>query len=43
MIARRRIDVGAVVSAVAPLDEGGAWFSRLRQGEKGLLKVVLEP
>ncbi len=43
MIAQRRIDVGAVVSAVAPLSEGAAWFPRLRQGEEGLLKVVLEP
>jgi len=43
MISGRRIDVGAIVSAVAPLNEGAAWFLRLRQREEGLLKVVLEP
>jgi L-iditol 2-dehydrogenase len=43
MIARRRVDVAALISAVAPLGEGASWFDRLRQGEEGVLKVILEP
>ncbi|HEY5629300.1 MAG TPA: alcohol dehydrogenase catalytic domain-containing protein [Candidatus Limnocylindrales bacterium] len=43
MIAARRVDVAGMVSAVAPLEEGAAWFERLRAGREGLLKVVLEP
>jgi len=43
LMARKRIDVRPLVSAVAPLSEGAAWFDRLRKREAGLLKVVLEP
>jgi threonine dehydrogenase-like Zn-dependent dehydrogenase len=43
MIARGAIDVNPFISAVAPLSEGAAWFQRLYQGEKGLLKVILVP
>jgi L-iditol 2-dehydrogenase len=43
MIARGTIDVGALISAVAPLSEGAAWFQRLQKGEPGLLKVILKP
>lgn len=43
LMARKKIDVRALVSAVAPLAEGGAWFHRLYKREPGLLKVVLEP
>lgn len=43
LLARGAVDVDAVISAVAPLDEGAAWFQRLKQGDEGLLKVVLEP
>jgi L-iditol 2-dehydrogenase len=43
MIASGRIDVDSLISAVAPLSEGAAWFARLYQGEGDLLKVVLEP
>jgi L-iditol 2-dehydrogenase len=42
-MARKKIDVRALVSAVAPLSEGAAWFHRLYKREAGLLKVVLEP
>lgn len=42
-MARRKVDVRALVSAVAPLSEGASWFSRLYSREPGLLKVVLEP
>jgi L-iditol 2-dehydrogenase len=33
----------AVMSAVAPLSEGPAWFQRLYNREKGLMKVILQP
>ena len=36
------VDVDPVISAVAPLSEGAAWFERLRSGP-GLMKVVLAP
>jgi L-iditol 2-dehydrogenase len=43
LIASRTIDVGAVVSVVAPLSEGATWFERLHRGDESLLRVVLEP
>jgi threonine dehydrogenase-like Zn-dependent dehydrogenase len=43
LMARGKVDVRALVSAVAPLAEGAAWFDRLYRREPGLLKVVLEP
>ena len=43
LMARKKIDARAIVSAVAPLAEGAAWFDRLYKREAGLLKVVLEP
>ena len=43
LMARKKIDVRALISAVAPLSEGAAWFDRLYKREPGLLKVVLEP
>jgi threonine dehydrogenase-like Zn-dependent dehydrogenase len=43
MIARGAIDVTALISAVVPLSEGGAWFDRLYAREPGLMKVILTP
>jgi len=43
LIASRSVNVGAVVSVVAPLSEGAAWFERLYRGGEQLLRVVLEP
>ena len=43
LISRGAIRVEPLLSAVAPLDEGGAWFRRLYAREPGLLKVVLQP
>lgn len=43
LMASGKVDAKALVSAVAPLSEGGAWFARLYAKEKGLLKVVLKP
>ena len=43
MIARGAIDVEPLMSAVAPLAEGAAWFERLYNKELGLMKVLLAP
>jgi L-iditol 2-dehydrogenase len=43
MMARGAIKVDSLISAVAPLAEGSAWFGKLRQRGTGLVKVVLVP
>ncbi|HET6450558.1 MAG TPA: galactitol-1-phosphate 5-dehydrogenase [Spirochaetia bacterium] len=43
LIARKRINVDAFMSARAPLEEGASWFDRLHRQEPGLMKVILEP
>ncbi len=43
LIARGTIDVDCLRSAVAPLEQGAAWFDRLYRREPGLMKVVLAP
>lgn len=43
LIARGKIDVESLMSAVAPLSDGAGWFDRLYSGEAGLLKVILTP
>ncbi len=43
MIARGAVDVAVLTSAVVPLAEGAEWFRRLRDGEPGLMKVILSP
>jgi L-iditol 2-dehydrogenase len=43
MMASGLINVAALISAVAPLDEGPAWFDRLYRREPGLMKVILVP
>jgi L-iditol 2-dehydrogenase len=43
MMARGAIRVEPLLSAVAPLEDGAAWFKRLYAREPGLLKVVLAP
>jgi len=42
-IAKREINVDAILSAEAPLSEGADWFKRLYNKEPGLIKVVLIP
>jgi L-iditol 2-dehydrogenase len=37
------IRVEPLISAVAPLVDGAAWFDRLYRHEPGLMKVILEP
>jgi len=43
MIARKAVNVDAILSAEAPLSEGADWFKRLYNKEPGLIKVVLKP
>jgi len=43
LLARGAVRVEPLISAVAPLAEGPAWFDRLYRGEPGLLKVILKP
>ncbi|MGB7549525.1 MAG: galactitol-1-phosphate 5-dehydrogenase [Terracidiphilus sp.] len=43
LMSRGAIRVEPLVSAVAPLEDGAAWFHRLYDREPGLLKVVLQP
>ena len=43
MIARGTINVDVLISAVAPLSDGAAWFERLYRKEPGLIKVILAP
>jgi threonine dehydrogenase-like Zn-dependent dehydrogenase len=42
-MARGAIDVDPLISAVAPLAEGAAWFQRLQAGKEGLMKIILKP
>ena len=43
LIAAGRVNVDALISAVAPLAEGANWFDRLYRKEPGLMKVILQP
>jgi L-iditol 2-dehydrogenase len=43
LMSRKAIKVDRLLTAVAPLEDGPAWFSRLYNREPGLLKVVLQP
>jgi len=43
LLARKAIRVDPLISAVAPLAEGAAWFERLQRGEPNLMKVILVP
>jgi L-iditol 2-dehydrogenase len=43
MVAGGRIKVGPMISAVAPLRDGPAWFERLYAREPNLMKVILDP
>ena len=42
MIARKEVNVDAILSAEAPLSEGAEWFTRLYNREPGLIKVILK-
>jgi len=43
LVARGRIRVKPLITAVAPLEDGPRWFERLYSREPNLLKVVLTP
>jgi L-iditol 2-dehydrogenase len=43
LLASGAVDVEPLLSAVAPLSEGAAWFDRLHRGEPDLVKVQLRP
>ena len=43
LMAEEKIRVGPLITAVAPLSDGPAWFDRLHSGEPNLMKVVLDP
>ena len=42
-IANGSIKVAPLITAVAPLSEGAAWFGRLHAREPNLMKVILDP
>lgn len=43
MLARKKVNVEPLISAIAPLSEGATWFDRLYDREPGLMKVILKP
>jgi len=43
LLAAGTLRVDPLISAVAPLEEGGAWFARLYKREPSLMKVILKP
>lgn len=43
LMVRGQVRVEPLISAVAPLEEGAAWFERLYRREPGLMKVILQP
>lgn len=43
LMAAGRIRVGPLITAVAPLSDGPAWFDRLHSREPNLMKIVLDP
>jgi L-iditol 2-dehydrogenase len=43
LMATGAVQVAQLISAQVPLEEGSAWFTRLHNGEAGLMKVLLKP
>jgi L-iditol 2-dehydrogenase len=43
LIARGAVTVRPLITAVAPLEEGAQWFTRLHNREANLMKIVLNP
>ena len=43
LLAKGAVTLDGLISAIAPLEEGPAWFERLHAGEPGLMKVILQP
>jgi L-iditol 2-dehydrogenase len=43
LLARGAVRLDGLISRIAPLEEGPAWFERLYAREPGLMKVILKP
>jgi L-iditol 2-dehydrogenase len=43
LLARGAVRLDGLISALAPLEQGPAWFERLYAREPGLMKVILQP
>ncbi len=43
LLARGAVRLDGLISAIAPLEDGPAWFERLYAHEPGLMKVILQP
>jgi L-iditol 2-dehydrogenase len=43
LVSNGTIQVGALITAVAPLSEGARWFERLHAREPNLMKIVIDP
>lgn len=43
LLAAKKVNVSEMISAIAPLSGGAAWFQRLQSKEPGLNKVILVP
>ncbi len=43
LMERGGVNVGPLISATAPLEEGAQWFDRLHRGDEDLMKVILRP
>jgi len=43
LLARGAVDVGPLISLLAPLEDGPGLFERLHKGDSGLMKVILQP
>ena len=42
-IGRKKVNVERMISAACKLEEAPAWFKRLHEREKGLMKVIVKP
>jgi L-iditol 2-dehydrogenase len=43
LVSTGKIRVGPLITAIAPLSDGAAWFQRLYEREPNLMKIVLDP
>jgi L-iditol 2-dehydrogenase len=43
LVSSGKIKVAPLISAIAPLQDGPAWFERLYAREPNLMKVILDP
>ena len=43
LLARGTVDVGPIISLTAPLDDGPELFARLYNGDRSLMKVIIQP